>query len=81
MITFVLNVLLFFCVYQIGKAAGRVEEKMKLTIAINKGTALYNKVIKLAELKGEDTSKLTPQEIATRIEKLERDTKDEGSIY
>lgn len=77
MIGFLVQVLLFFLVYHLGKAAGKVEERFRLSGAIKQGEELYNKVIKLAELKGEDVNALSNEEIARRIAKLHEDTKDD----
>lgn len=81
MIDFIFYTLLFFGVYQVGRLAGRAEERIVHTRVAKRKIELYDKVIRLAELKGEDVLKLTDQEILNRMAKLEADTKDNGSIY
>jgi len=66
------DILLFFLVFTIGRIIGKAEARMALSQAA-RDLPIYDKIIKLAELKGEDISKLTNDEIHKRVEKYKKD--------
>ena len=80
-VTGVLFGLSYYFTYRFGVGVGRLHERLSIQRGVTRVTESYNKIIKLAELNGEDTTKLSNEEIARRIKKYEDSIKDTDVPY
>lgn len=76
MIQFLINFALFFLVFLFGKLLGQAEGRLLLIQQFKDDKKIYDRIMKLAEFKGEDTSKFTDQEIVAKILKFKQDEKN-----
>lgn len=66
---FIFIALAFFGGYSLGRLAGRIEASFVFQERMSLIISSLRKVQQLAELRGEDISKLPPQEVVDRIQK------------
>ncbi len=70
LLNLVLGITLFLLVFHIGRTSGRIEARLQLQQTLLLNLQLYNRVIRLAELKGENVKDLTTDEIVRRMSSL-----------